>query len=303
LYTYIQSYYLSASRELKRLDSISRSPIYAQFGETLNGVSTIRAYAAEDRFVNNNNRKLDLNQAAYFATLAANRWLAVRLEAVGNSVVFFSGFFAVISEGSVNPGNAGLSLTYALSMTSLLNMLVRMYTEVETQMVSVERMEQYTTIPPEAPEVTAHRPASNWPSEGNVKFENIQLRYREGLFCSLTLSLSKLNPNFYTFPGLELVLRGITADIRPREKIGVVGRTGAGKSSLMLALFRMVELSEGRIFIDGIDISKIGLNDLRSKMSIIPQDPTLFTGTIRSNLDPFGVFSDQDIWKALDSVR
>eukprot|EP01113_Clastostelium_recurvatum_P045650 TRINITY_DN786_c0_g1_i1.p1 TRINITY_DN786_c0_g1~~TRINITY_DN786_c0_g1_i1.p1 ORF type:complete len:1526 (-),score=434.15 TRINITY_DN786_c0_g1_i1:5921-10498(-) len=282
LYYYVQQYYLKSSRELQRLDSISKSPIFAQFSETLNGIHTIRAFGVVSNFIKENDRKLDVNTRAYFANTTANRWLSVRLEFVCTCVVTVAALFSVIERGHVDPGLAGLSLTYALNLTGVLNWLVRQSSEVETQLVAVERVIEYTDLEEEGPyDNTSSRPSSNWPASGAVEFRDLKLRYRKGL---------------------DLVLHGITAHIKPREKVGIVGRTGAGKSSLILALFRMVEAEEGSVLIDGVDISRIGLRDLRSRLSIIPQDPTLFTGTIRSNLDPFGMYPDRQIWNALDSV-
>eukprot|EP01119_Soliformovum_irregulare_P026270 TRINITY_DN9993_c3_g2_i1.p1 TRINITY_DN9993_c3_g2~~TRINITY_DN9993_c3_g2_i1.p1 ORF type:complete len:1457 (+),score=483.96 TRINITY_DN9993_c3_g2_i1:233-4372(+) len=282
-YRHIQKYYLQSSRELKRLESISKSPIYAQFSETLAGLGTIRPYNKIDQFIVINNRKLDTNMSAYYILTAANRWLGVRLEFIGTLVVTMAAGLAVIEKGNIEPGIAGLAITYALQLTGSLNWLVRMATEVETQMVSIERAMDYVELRTEAAEhIPSTEPKSDWPAEGAIAFEDVELRYREGL---------------------DLVLRGISMKIRPREKVGVVGRTGAGKSSLMLALFRMVELSGGKITIDGVDISTIGTYALRSKLSIIPQDPTLFTGTIRDNLDPFNERTDLQIWEALGSVN
>eukprot|EP01104_Vermistella_antarctica_P012859 TRINITY_DN3793_c1_g3_i1.p1 TRINITY_DN3793_c1_g3~~TRINITY_DN3793_c1_g3_i1.p1 ORF type:complete len:1624 (-),score=345.41 TRINITY_DN3793_c1_g3_i1:937-5808(-) len=283
IYNYVQNYYLETSREIKRLDSISRSPIYAHFTETLHGTATIRAYGAEERFTKDNEVKLDLNQRAYFMRTSVNRWLGVRVELIGGIVVFAAALFAVLERNTVNPGAVGLSLVYAMQLTQVLNMLVRMSTELENSMVSVERVEQYSEVEQEAPRhIRGTRPPKTWPSHGAIKFERLTMRYRDGL---------------------DLVLRGVTADIQPKEKIGVVGRTGAGKSSLMLALFRMMEATEGRIVIDGVDIRTIGLDDLRSKLGIIPQDPVLFAGTLRSNLDPFDERKDGDIWNVLERVQ
>jgi len=279
LYRYIQKYYLSSSRELKRLDSISKSPIYAQFSETLSGLNTIRPYQRELDFIDRNNEKLDLNQRSSYALLVSNRWVGIRVEFIGTVVVTLAAAFAVIEKNNVEAGFAGLSISYALQLTGILNWLVRTATESETQMVSVERVLSYTKLGTEAATIIPeNRPPLEWPARGVIEFKDVQLRYREGL---------------------DLVLRGVSFSLKSKEKIGVVGRTGAGKSSLMLALFRLVELAGGKILIDGVDIAKIGLEDLRSKLSIIPQDPTLFTGSIRSNLDPFGKYSDRDIWQAL----
>ena len=279
----VQKYYIRSSREVKRLDSVSKSPIFSHFDETLNGVSTIRAFGRTMDFIAENETRLDTNQRAFFINTTANRWLGIRLELLGAVVVGLASLFCVIERDNIDAGSAGLSLTYALQTTSLLNWLVRMYTETEAQMVAVERLDEYSNIPTEAAAIIPHhRPPTEWPQEGEIVFNDLKLRYRAGL---------------------DLVLKGITCTIQPKEKIGVVGRTGAGKSTLMLALFRLVEPAGGSITIDGIDICTIGLADLRSRISIIPQDPTLFTGTFRSNLDPFNEFADEDIMKVLDSVH
>lgn len=283
VYHYMQQYYIRSSRELKRLDSISRSPIYAHFSETLAGISTIRSYDQEERFVTENQRKLDENQKAYFASVVANRWLGIRVEFIGTCVVSLAALFAVLERDNIDPGMAGLSLTYALNITGVLNWVVRMSTEAETQLVSVERVIQYMKVETEAPAVVLETlPPRSWPEKGAIDFKNVKLRYR---------------------PELDLVLKGINVSIKPKEKVGVVGRTGAGKSSLMLALFRLVEAAEGVVEIDGVNIATLGLDTLRSRLSIIPQDPTLFTGTIRSNLDPFEKYTDEEIWYALEKVH
>ena len=282
IYIKIKDYYLTSSREFKRLDSVSKSPIFAQFAETLHGLSTIRSYQREEDFVKKNNERLDLNQSAYYALTVSNRWLGVRIELLGTGIIGTAALFVVLAHGSLDPGLAGLSLAYSLTLTSTLNWLTRMMTDLENNMVSVERIKEYTSIPQEANPAEASPPPSNWPTRGEIEMNNIQLRYR---------------------PGLELVLKGVSMSIQPGERVGVIGRTGAGKSSLMLALFRIVELAEGSILIDGIDISELPLDQLRRSISIIPQDPTLFTGTIRDNLDPFHLVPDSEIWNALDGAH
>ncbi|KAF9586459.1 hypothetical protein BGW38_004536 [Lunasporangiospora selenospora] len=283
VYLWLQRYYLSTSRELRRLDSVSRSPVYAHFQETLGGISTIRAYRQQDRFTHNNEFRLDQNLRAYYPSIAGNRWLALRLEGLSSVIIFGSAFLSVLSLSrgkSVDPGLVGLSLTYALSITQTLNWMVRQYTEIESNIVSVERLQEYVELKPEAPEVIdGHRPPQDWPANGRVDFVDYETRYR---------------------PGLELVLRGVSCSIRSYEKIGICGRTGAGKSSLTLSLFRIIEAVKGQIFVDGIDISTLGLFDVRSRFSIIPQDPVLFAGTIRFNLDPLGTKSDLELWQALE---
>ncbi|KAM7353891.1 multidrug-Resistance like Protein 1 isoform 2-T2 [Cochliomyia hominivorax] len=279
LYYFAQRFYVATSRQLMRLESVSRSPIYSHFGETVTGVSTIRAYSVQDRFIEESDTKVDKNQVCKYPSLIANRWLAIRLEMVGNLIILFASLFAVLG-GQTNPGLVGLSVSYALQVTQTLNWLVRMSSDIETNIVAVERIKEYGETKQEAPwELENSRVPRDWPLQGQVVFENFKVRYREGL---------------------DLVLRGISFKIAGGEKVGIVGRTGAGKSSLTLSLFRIIEAAGGRILIDDIDISTLGLHMLRSRLTIIPQDPVLFSGSLRINLDPFEVKSDAEIWKALE---
>ncbi|KAG0343296.1 hypothetical protein BG000_000015 [Podila horticola] len=283
IYLWLQRYFLATSRELRRLDSVSRSPVFAHFQETLGGISTIRAYRQQTRFILGNEHRLDQNLRAFYPSIASNRWLAFRLEVLSSVIIFGSAFLSVVSLArglAVDPGLVGLSLSYALNITQTMNWMVRQYSEIESNIVSVERLKEYVELPQEAPEVLAdHRPPQHWPDHGRVDFVNYETRYR---------------------PGLELVLRGVNCSIRSHEKIGICGRTGAGKSSLTLSLFRIIESVKGQIFVDGIDIATLGLYDVRSRFSIIPQDPVLFAGTIRFNLDPLGTRSDIELWQALE---
>ncbi|KAF9583122.1 hypothetical protein BGW38_010208 [Lunasporangiospora selenospora] len=282
-YLWLQRYYLATSRELRRLDSVTRSPIYAHFQETIGGISSIRAYRQQERFIKGNEYRLDQNQRAYYPSIAGNRWLAFRIECLSSLIIFGAAFLSVVSlsrDVSVDPGLVGLSLTYALSITQTLNWMIRQYTEIESNIVSVERVQEYIELESEAPEIIDdYRPPQEWPAQGRVEFVGYETRYR---------------------PGLELVLRGVNCSILPHEKIGICGRTGAGKSSLTLSLFRIIESVRGQIFVDGIDISDLGLYDVRSRFTIIPQDPVLFLGTVRFNLDPMGVKSDLELWQALE---
>ncbi|EFA83154.1 ABC transporter C family protein [Heterostelium album PN500] len=284
LFYYIQRYYLNSSRELTRLESISRSPIYSHFGETLSGVSTIRAFGETTRFVEENERLLDENQKCYYINTSANRWLALRLEFLGACIVTCTVLYAVLASigHHIEAGTAGLVITYALAITSNMNWMVRMSCDMENSVVSVERIQEYTMLPSEAALHNDKRISSNWPDQGAIVFRNLWLAYREGL---------------------DPVLRGINCRIEPKNKIGIVGRTGAGKSSLTQALFRLVEPLDGTIEIDGINIRELGLNDLRSRIAIIPQDPVLFAGTVRSNLDPFNKYTDLQIWESLERAH
>ncbi|XP_026557029.1 canalicular multispecific organic anion transporter 1 isoform X1 [Pseudonaja textilis] len=279
LYYFILQFYVATSRQLRRLDSVTRSPIYSHFGETVSGLSVIRAFGHQERFLQHNEKIVDVNQKSVYSWLVSNRWLAVRLELVGNLTVFFAALLAVFVKNSLNSGIVGLSISSAMNITQTLNWLVRMTSELETNIVAIERLNEYTEIKNEAPWVTAQRPPSQWPKNGEITFIDYKVRYR---------------------PELELVLDGINCDIKGTEKIGVVGRTGAGKSSLTNCLFRILEAAGGKILIDGLDIATLGLHDLREKLTIIPQDPILFSGSLRMNLDPFDQYSDEDIWHTLE---
>ncbi|PGH18265.1 hypothetical protein AJ79_00604 [Helicocarpus griseus UAMH5409] len=286
IYFAYQKYYLSTSRELKRLDSVSKSPIYAHFQETLGGISTIRAYRQQGRFAKENEYRMDANLRAYFPSISANRWLAVRLEFLGSVIILAAAIFPIISVATgsgLSAGMVGLAMSYALQITQSLNWIVRQTVEVETNIVSVERVLEYANLPSEAPDVIfKKRPQISWPSQGGVQFKDYSTRYRQGL---------------------DLVLKDINLQIKPHEKIGVVGRTGAGKSSLTLALFRIIEGTSGSISIDGLDIGSIGLLDLRGRLAIIPQDAALFEGTVRDNLDPRHVHDDTELWSVLGHAR
>ncbi|KAF5764677.1 putative ABC-type xenobiotic transporter [Helianthus annuus] len=281
-------YYQSTAREVKRMDSITRSPVYAQFGEALNGLSTIRAYKAYDRMAKINGNSMDNNIRFTLVNMSANRWLAIRLETVGGLMIWFTATFAVMQNGKARNQEAfastmGLLLSYALNITSLLTAVLRLASLAENSLNAVERVGTYIELPSEAPPVIEDsRPPPGWPSSGSIKFEDVVLRYR---------------------PELPPVLHGLTFFIPPSDKVGIVGRTGAGKSSMLNALFRIVELERGRIIIDNCDIAKFGLTDLRKVLGIIPQAPVLFSGTVRFNLDPFNEHNDPDLWESLERAH
>ncbi|XP_063922509.1 multidrug resistance-associated protein 1 isoform X6 [Zophobas morio] len=282
LYYFIQRFYVATSRQLKRLESVSRSPIYSHFGETITGVQAIRAFREQDRFIRESEHKVDVNQVCYYPSIISNRWLAVRLEMIGNLIIFFAALFAVLGKDQ-NPGLVGLSVTYSLQITQTLNWLVRMTSDVETNIVAVERIKEYGEAPQEADwEIPNKSPPSTWPDSGKVEFSKYAVRYR---------------------PGLDLVLKGVNFSIQGGEKVGIVGRTGAGKSSLTLALFRIIEAAEGEILIDGVNIAGLGLHTLRSRLTIIPQDAVLFSGSLRMNLDPFDKHTDEEVWTALEHAH
>ncbi|KAK4104692.1 hypothetical protein N658DRAFT_521302 [Parathielavia hyrcaniae] len=272
------SYYRASAREVKRIESILRSTLSAKFSEGLSGIACIRAYGLKDRFIADLRKAIDDVDSAYFLTYSNQRWLSVRLDMIGNLLVFTTGILVVTSRFSVDPSIGGLVLSYILAIVQMIQFTVRQLAEVENGMNSVERLRYYgTELEQEAPLKTIEV-RKTWPEKGEIIFDRVEMRYRAGL---------------------PLVLQGLSMHVQGGERIGIVGRTGAGKSSIMSALFRLVELSGGHITIDGLDISTIGLQDLRSRLAIIPQDPTLFRGTVRSNLDPFGEHTDLELWSAL----
>ncbi|KAI1312860.1 ABC transporter family protein [Xylaria venustula] len=272
------SYYRSSAREVKRFESVLRSVVFAKFSEGISGVASIRAYGLQGRLVDDLRWAIDEMNSAYYLTFSNQRWLSLRLDLIGNLLVFTTGILVVTSRFSVPPSTGGLVLSYILSIVQMLQFSVRQLAEVENGMNAVERLLHYgTNLEEEAPEHTIDvRPS--WPEKGEIIFDNVEMRYRANL---------------------PLVLKGLSMHVEGGERIGIVGRTGAGKSSIMSTLFRLVEISGGHITIDGIDIATIGLHDLRSRLAIIPQDPTLFHGTVRSNLDPFSEHSDLELWSAL----
>ncbi|KAJ3212821.1 hypothetical protein HDU67_003594 [Dinochytrium kinnereticum] len=283
IYYTIARDYMASSRELKRLDSVTRSPIYSMFSETLMGASTIRAYNAEERFRQENLRRLDINHRAYFYLWAGNRWLGVRLSTVAGVVIFISATITVLIRDSIGSGLAAIALIWTLSFSDCLIWLIRVQAGLEMSLNAVERVGEYLVIEQERPAVIEDsRPPWNWPSKGEICVRDLELRYS---------------------PELDPVLRKVSFDIPGGSKVGIVGRTGAGKSSLTLALFRVIEPTNGFITIDGINVCEIGLHDLRSRLTIIPQDPVLFAGTIRSNMDPFCEFEDAAIWSCLERVH
>ncbi|XP_041696380.2 ATP-binding cassette sub-family C member 10 [Coregonus clupeaformis] len=281
LYHRTQRFYRHTSRDLKRLCSLTLSPVYSHFSETLSGLGTIRASSSAARFEEENERRLEQNQRCLFLSNAAMQWLDIRLQMIGVVVVTGIGVIAVVQHQfkSIDPGLVGLSLSYALSITGLLSGLIFSFTQTEMQLVSVERTEEYSTTLPTEPQHGSPQVPTSWPEQGWVEFRGAVLSYREGL------------PN---------ALDGVSLVVRPGEKVGVVGRTGSGKSTLFLALFRMVELNQGQILVDGVDTSQVGLAQLRSKLAIIPQDPFLFSGTVRENLDPCGRHPDPRLLEALE---
>ncbi|KAK2168341.1 hypothetical protein NP493_1234g00004 [Ridgeia piscesae] len=279
IFVLVKFVYSTNLRQLKRIDSVSRSPIYSYFEDTLVGLASVRAYRRQTEFTADFDQLVDRSQQAWYLYVICVRWLGVLMESVAAIFLLLVSLFVVFESGTLSAGVAALALTYALQVTGAINLSLRSSAEVEANIVSVERIKEYSNVISEAAWcVPTNTPPHTWPHQGAIELHNYSTRYR---------------------PGLGLVLRGIYAKIAPKEKIGVVGRTGAGKSSLTLAFFRIIEAASGQIFIDGLCIGDIGLHDLRTKLTIIPQDPVLFSGSLRDNLDPFGRYRDSQIWSAL----
>ncbi|KAI8803437.1 P-loop containing nucleoside triphosphate hydrolase protein [Cladochytrium replicatum] len=313
VYYFLQGFYRTTARELKRMDSVTRSPIMAHYTETLTGLTTIRAYAEVPRFSDKVLRLVDENNTPYFCFLMAQRWIALRVEVLAATLLFFAALFAAVFRTSVAPGLAGLVVSYSLMVTQVFQWVIMSIVDTEANFNSTERLMYYVDeIPSEAPEINPEYrpPGSNdsdagqvtrlplfksgkskadstadksvWPDKGQILIQNLNLRYA---------------------PELPLVLRDVSLKIDGGEKIGIVGRTGAGKSSIILALLRLVEPESGSsILVDGVELTKLGLSDFRSRIAVIAQEPYLFSGTIRRNLDPFEQHTDEEIWDALDSA-
>ncbi|XP_052194734.1 putative ABC transporter C family member 15 [Diospyros lotus] len=279
-----QQYYIPTARELARLAGIQLAPVLHHFAESLSGAATIRAFDQKDRFIDANLGLIDNHSRPWFHNATAIEWLCFRLNQLSNFVFAFALVLLVtLPGGIINPSIAGLAVTYAINLNVLQTSVIWNLCNAENKMISVERIFQYSSIPSEAPLVIEEcRPPNNWPEVGMICFRNLQIRYAEHL---------------------PSVLKNITCTFPGRKRVGVVGRTGSGKSTLIQAIFRIVEPREGSIIIDGVDISKIGLHDLRSRLSIIPQDPIMFEGSVRGNLDPLNQYSDNEIWEVLDKCQ
>ncbi|GMF19703.1 unnamed protein product [Phytophthora fragariaefolia] len=276
-------FFKKTSCEVKRLEGVTRTPVYNLFSETLSGLQTIRAFKMQETFERMNKKVVDENANMYITFWSAGRWLAARLDMLSVVIIVVVTAYLVSTKGQLNAMTAGISLTYSLMLTSVVQWVMRSVDRVDSAMTSVERLLYFRQIPQEvdAPDCIPTNSAE-WPSQGSIKFNNLCLKYR---------------------PELPLVLRGVSMNIRGGEKVGICGRTGAGKSSLMIALFRICEFDSGSVTIDGLDISSLKLNDLRRSLAIIPQDPVLFSGPLRENLDPFGEYSDAEIWTVLQQVH
>ncbi|KAH9248706.1 hypothetical protein BASA83_009436 [Batrachochytrium salamandrivorans] len=282
LYVFIIKYYQNANRELKRIESIQRSPLYAHISETLVGLATVKAFRVEDRFVKRQRELMNLSNTPSMLKVLGSVWVNLRIEILASTVILVLVLIGTTS--NINSSQIGIALTYAIALTSLINLLLMAFSQLDAEMNAVERLDVYaTTLPQEkAREIDQDPPVGKWPTSGAISFKNLEIRYES-------------RPDF-------AVIKNLSLDIQPGEKVGIVGRTGSGKSTLMTALFRIVEPTLGCMELDGVDIGKIGLKTLRKRLQIIPQEPVLFTGTIRENLDVESKFQDVEIWDVLSLV-
>uniref|UniRef100_T1JAN3 ABC-type xenobiotic transporter n=1 Tax=Strigamia maritima TaxID=126957 RepID=T1JAN3_STRMM len=280
VYLNIQNYYRHTSREIKRLSAVTLSPIYSHFSETLSGLTSIRAFRVETKFRKENEEYLERSQRVLFSSQAAGQWLSFCLQLIG--VVLVTGVTLLVIVTPVSISLAGLAISYGLTITGYLGGVVTSFTETEKEMVNAERALEYINgIDTEKWKGTLNVPP-DWPSHGCITFSRVYLQYREHLPYSLF---------------------GVSFRIEPGEKIGIVGRTGAGKSSLLKVLFRLVEIKKGEILIDDVNIQFVDLKKLRSSMAIIPQDPFLFSGTVKQNIDPEDVHTDAELLQALEQCH
>ncbi|KAK6538574.1 hypothetical protein TWF694_010153 [Orbilia ellipsospora] len=275
----IAVYYLKTAREIKRIESVNKSPIFELFSSVLIGVGTIRAFGEAEAYIEKMDKKIDTYAEASFYSQLANRWMGIRMTYLGAVFSTLVGGL-VVSIPGMDAALAGFAMSFAMEYTFAMIWALRRYADLELDFNAAERVLEYSVI--EIEDQSGATPPAAWPHEGRVDIKDLVVAYADDL---------------------EPVLKGVSFDVKPRERVGVVGRTGAGKSSLTLALFRFLKAREGSIVIDGLDISKITLKDLRSRLAIIPQDPVLFSGTIRSNLDPFDDHTDDECRNALSSVN
>ncbi|XP_071446866.1 ATP-binding cassette sub-family C member Sur isoform X2 [Hetaerina americana] len=299
-YYAVQKFFRCSSRELQRLDSITRSPIFSHFSETLGGLTTIRAFGHQGRFSTELAARIDCHTNAFLIVNTANRWLGIALDYLGGAIVFVSAVAALITAqllpNTVTPSLVGLAINYTLLLPIYLHWVVKFLSDMEAYMGAVERIEQYVRLPSEDEEEECTKSRenpqpnilpltevpNNWPCNGDIIFEGVTLTYDKTR---------------------DPVIRNLNVHIKTGQKVGICGRTGSGKSSIVMSLFRMVTISEGRILIDGIDIQTVPKRFLRSRLSIIPQDVIMFSGTIRENLDPHGKFTDEEIWRSLELAQ
>ncbi|KAG2008510.1 ATP-binding cassette transporter [Coprinopsis cinerea AmutBmut pab1-1] len=281
LYWNAAKIYGQTSRDMRRLDSVSRSPLYSIYGETISGVPVLRAFGASTKLLREMLRCVDTNSNPFYWMWAVNRWLSIRFNLISTAMVGATGLACLVNP-SINASLAGFALAFATTITNDLLFVVRRFVALEQSMVALERVKEYSELKREPAEFIEPRPPASWPSQGEIQVEDLTIRYA---------------------PDLPDVLHNLSFTIKPGEKVGILGRTGSGKSTLALSFFRFVEPTKGRILVDGLDLSKVGLTDVRSRITIIPQDPIILSGTLRSTLDVFDEYEDAEIYEALRRVH
>lgn len=277
----IRLLYIRTVRSIKSIEGITRSPVFSHLAASLNGLATIRAFGVEPEFERKFDQYQDIHSSAWFLFVAASRWLGCSLDWISLGYIGVVTLVMTLTVGSTTGSQIGLAISSALALSGSFQWGVRQSTELESQMTSVARIKEYSELPEEPPRESSSPPPPAWPQHGAIHFRQVTLRY---------------------FENEQPVLKRLTFSIKAGEKVGIVGRTGAGKSSIVAVLFRLTE-PEGSILIDDIDTKQIGLHELRKKLSIIPQEPILFNGPVRRNLDPFGEYNDLDMWRALEHVK
>lgn len=284
IYIVMDIFMIGAVRESKRVENLLRPPVLVHISTTIQGLSVIRNFKKEKMFLDKFKELVDKHLSSYLIFQLSTKWVAFRIDILSWVTITATCIMILVTKGQASSGVAGLALSQIFQICSILAIITRFKSELEAKFISIERITQYCrNLNSEAPSVIPdNRPPKNWPTNGEIEFDSVQMRYR---------------------PDTPLVLHNLTVKIKGGEKVGIIGRTGAGKSSVIQCLLRLNEISNGSITIDGIDISKIGLADLRSNIAVIPQEPVLFQGTIRWNLDPFGVSTDEEIWDALDKTH
>ncbi|GMT32179.1 hypothetical protein PFISCL1PPCAC_23476, partial [Pristionchus fissidentatus] len=291
--------YLATSRDVKRLEATSRSPLYSHISALMNGLVTIRAFGCEETVLDKYHEMQNINVASFYLTISTSRWFAIWIDWLVNVFLAFVAFACIFCKDMISSGEVALMLVYAVQLTGFFSWIMRQSAELQNGMVSIERIVNYAALPPEETRREGGRDekrkmsemkereekdgGESWPSRGHLMLRDVWMKYGEG--------------------SADFVLKGVTLDIKPGEKIGIVGRTGAGKSSLLRALFRLTIPSKGHIIIDDVDTATVPLKSLRKSIGIIPQEPVLFVGTIRKNLDPFDEYSDAQLWEALELVE
>ncbi|KAI8894564.1 P-loop containing nucleoside triphosphate hydrolase protein [Globomyces pollinis-pini] len=281
VFYYIQKMYLTVSREVSRINATKTSPVYSHFSESLEGLKCIRAFGNTNSFLDKAETTLDENGRAFYTSISTNRWLSLNLQVISGILLGSIVILTIITPNS-NAVATGVAISYSLNLVNYMSMVLRLYSALENSIVSVERIKEYSELPMEADDTSKEKLDPNWPTKGDIVFNDFETTYREGL---------------------EPVLKDLSLNINGGDKIAIVGRTGAGKSSLTLALFRIIEATKGSITIDGVDIAHIGLSNLRTQLTILPQEPILFDANVRENLDPIGKHSDAELWRALQSAQ